>query len=134
MFKRILVAFDGSSPANRAAHMALALAAKYSAYVTFLIVDCSPPEGGGVGQGLNLHSEIKKASKIAHERGLQDENFKVEVESGLVAQTVTNYAAHHDCDVIVMGRRGLGPVKRLFLGSVSTEVLSLAECTVIAVR
>ncbi len=131
MFKRILVAFDGSKPANRAAHVALDLAAKYSARVTFLLVDYVH---AGAGSGMDSSSAIKKALKIAREKGLQDEDFKVVVEVGFAAQTIANYAVRNDYDVIVMGRRGLGSVNRLLLGSVSTKVLSLAKCTVITVR
>ncbi len=136
MFKRILVAFDGSKHANRAAHVALDLAAKYSARVTFLIVDyVHVPSVGSSGgaSGMDASSAIKKALKIAREKGLQDEDFKVVVEVGFAAQTIANYAVHYDYDVIVMGRRGVGKVKALLLGSVSTEVLSLAKCTVITV-
>ncbi len=135
MFKRILVAFDGSKHANRAAHVALDLAAKYSARVTFLLVDyVHVGESSGAGSGMDASSAIKKALKIAREKGLQDEDFEVVVEVGFAAQTIASYAVHNDYDVIVMGRRGLGSVKGLLLGSVSTKVLSLAKCTVITVR
>ena len=137
MFKRILVAFDGSKHANRAAHVAFDLAAKYSARVTFLLVDFVGAGGegsSGAGPGMDATSAIKKALKIAREKGLQDEDFEVVVEVGYAAQTIANYAVRNDYDVIVMGRRGLGSVNRLLLGSVSTKVLSLAKCTVITVR
>ncbi len=130
MFKRILVAFDGSKHANRAAHVAFDLAAKYSARVTFLLVDF-------VGEGdkeMDATSAIKMALKIAREKGLQDEDFDVVVEVGYAAQIIANYAVRNDYDVIAMGRRGLGSVNRLLLGSVSTKILSLAKCTVITVR
>jgi nucleotide-binding universal stress UspA family protein len=35
---------------------------------------------------------------------------------------------------IVMGRRGVGPVRGLLMGSVSLKMNSLAECPVLTVR
>ncbi len=141
MFKRILVAFDGSEHANRAAHVALDLAAKYSAHVTFLLVSYSlasprvgsPRSGGGWIMQTDDSSIIEQASNIALAKGLQDEDFEVVVETGHLAKTIVNYALRNNYDVIVLGRRGVGKVKALLLGSVSTEVLSLAKCTVITV-
>lgn len=37
-------------------------------------------------------------------------------------------------DVVVMGARGLGHVTRLFLGSVSEQVLRHADCPVLIVK
>jgi nucleotide-binding universal stress UspA family protein len=42
-------------------------------------------------------------------------------------------AVELDAGVIVVGSRGLGGVKRLFLGSVSTHVVQNAPCAVLVV-
>jgi nucleotide-binding universal stress UspA family protein len=55
---------------------------------------------------------------------------------GHAAGTIIAYATKHlaEDDVIVMGRRGLGDVSGLILGSVSHEVSHLADCGVLTVR
>jgi nucleotide-binding universal stress UspA family protein len=44
------------------------------------------------------------------------------------------YAKKHDCHHIFMGKRGLGLVKGLVLGSVTTKVISLADMPVTLVK
>jgi nucleotide-binding universal stress UspA family protein len=39
-----------------------------------------------------------------------------------------------DADLIVVGSRGLNPVQRILLGSVSSKVVHRAECDVLVVR
>jgi nucleotide-binding universal stress UspA family protein len=39
-----------------------------------------------------------------------------------------------DADLVVVGSRGLNPIQRLLLGSVSSKVVHRAECDVLVVR
>jgi nucleotide-binding universal stress UspA family protein len=41
---------------------------------------------------------------------------------------------HRGADLVVLGSRGLGGVRRLVLGSVSESVLTHAACSVLIVR
>ena len=47
-------------------------------------------------------------------------------EIGDPTARILETARSHDADLIVIGRRGLGPIGRLLLGSVSAKVLQLA--------
>jgi nucleotide-binding universal stress UspA family protein len=51
---------------------------------------------------------------------------------GLPADVIVRDAA--DADVVVVGARGLGPLKRVLLGSVSENVVGHASCPVLVVR
>ncbi|NIO03304.1 MAG: universal stress protein [Proteobacteria bacterium] len=50
------------------------------------------------------------------------------------AERIIEFAREKSVDMIVIGSRGLGPVKGLFLGSVSTKVCHLADCTCVTVK
>lgn len=50
------------------------------------------------------------------------------LEAGPPAEVIVTAAEQRHVDLIVMGARGLGPVKERLLGSVSHRVLSLAPC------
>lgn len=50
------------------------------------------------------------------------------------SEVIVRDATTHASDLIVMGARGLGMVKRLLLGSVSESVLRHAACPVLIVH
>lgn len=52
--------------------------------------------------------------------------------TGLPADVIVRNAA--DADLVVVGARGLGPLKRVLLGSVSENVIGHASCPVLVVR
>jgi nucleotide-binding universal stress UspA family protein len=51
-----------------------------------------------------------------------------------VGDALLKYADDHECDLIVTGDHGRGKLKRLFLGSVSRDVLRHASCSVLVAR
>ncbi|HEY3188207.1 MAG TPA: universal stress protein, partial [Solirubrobacteraceae bacterium] len=53
---------------------------------------------------------------------------------GPAAEVIVGEASKHASDLVVMGARGLGTIKRLLLGSVSESVLRHAGCPVLIVR
>jgi len=56
------------------------------------------------------------------------------VEHGRPADVLIDRASNSFCDLIVVGNRGLGPIARLVLGSVSTHLVDHARCPVLVVR
>ena len=53
---------------------------------------------------------------------------------GPPAEVVVSMAEEQKADLIVMGARGLGPVKELLFGSVSHNILTLAPCATLIVH
>jgi len=53
---------------------------------------------------------------------------------GSPAKTILSMAEEQKADLIVMGARGLGPVKERLLGSVSHRILTLAPCATLIVN
>ncbi len=56
------------------------------------------------------------------------------LREGRPAEEVTELAEELDVGLVVIGSRGLGPVKRLVTGSVSEGVVHLAHCSTLVVR
>jgi nucleotide-binding universal stress UspA family protein len=56
------------------------------------------------------------------------------VEDGDAAHRIVEVAQRENVDLIVMGRRGLGDLKGLLLGSVSHKVAQLATCACLTVE
>ncbi len=53
---------------------------------------------------------------------------------GDAAAEIVRVAEESGADLVVLGARGLNPLKRLVLGSVSTKVLHGAPCDVLVVK
>jgi len=50
------------------------------------------------------------------------------LEIGSPADRIVEYAAKHQAGLVLVGARGLGPIKERFMGSVSHRVLTFAPC------
>ena len=57
-----------------------------------------------------------------------------QLESGSPAEIIVTTAKDQRIDLIVMGARGLGPIKERLLGSVSHRVLTFASCAKLIVK
>ena len=56
------------------------------------------------------------------------------VMDGKPAENIIAVANHDNADMIVMGRRGLGDIAGLLMGSVSHKVTHMAECACLTVK
>ncbi len=150
MFEKILVPTDGSEHAARAVAMASDLAVKYEAELTLLHVmeeigTCRIPtelenyariEHVDVSERDMLTTVAKqvvgRAATKAREAGVK--TVREEIDAGSPGATIVDHACKHGTDLIVMGRRGLGRVADLFMGSVSHRVTQLADCACLTVK
>jgi nucleotide-binding universal stress UspA family protein len=75
---------------------------------------------------------IDGAKGHAEQKGL--DNVNARLESGDPADSILRCIDEENIDCVVLGSRGLGNIKSLFLGSVSHKVANHAPCTCIAVK
>lgn len=75
---------------------------------------------------------LERARKKAVENGAQ--NIETRLLDGEPAKAIVEAAREEKADLIAMGTRGLGQLKRLFVGSVSYKVSHSAPCTTMVVR
>jgi nucleotide-binding universal stress UspA family protein len=141
MFRRLLVAFDGSSHAHTALADAIELAQANNGRLTvmavvpdsslWLGVACEVP--GNLG-GLDASNEREYQSML--DRAVQTVPADVPVikliTRGNAAARIIAEAPDHD--LIVMGSRGRGELRSLLLGSVSHAVLRSSPVPVLVVR
>jgi nucleotide-binding universal stress UspA family protein len=147
MYQNILCCVDGSEHALKAAEHACQLAQKFGGKLTFLTVakELRPSEqvkrfielehlSGEPQYVLDEYTEaiMDKAKDVAEASGLK--GVKSEIKTGNPARTILEYADRKKVDAIVLGRRGMGDVEGVLLGSVSHKVASLAKCTVVTTR
>ena len=75
---------------------------------------------------------VDEARDHARAKGLQ--KVEVRLEGGNPADRILQSIGEENIDCVIMGSRGLGELKGLFLGSVSHKVANHAPCTCIAVK
>ncbi|KAJ4817573.1 Adenine nucleotide alpha hydrolases-like superfamily protein [Rhynchospora pubera] len=61
-------------------------------------------------------------------------NVKTHVVVGDPKEKICEVAANLKCDLLVMGCRAIGPIKRMFLGSVSNYCINHVGCPVVVIK
>ncbi len=97
-------------------------------------VDRSSETGAALRRALDLSGQqiLDEAAETARERGAKD--VTVSLQEGDPVRRILECAEREKADLIVVGSRGLGDLKGLFLGSVSHKVSQLATCSCITVK
>lgn len=138
--KTILIATDGTEPAQQAVHVGLELAADENASVIFVhataLVDLvegmedpkAPPNRVPVPEE---DAVLNEALELARERGVA---VQTELLLGYVPAQIARLAEEIDADMIVVGSRSLSPLKRAVLGSVSRPLLGMTRRPVLIVQ
>ena len=75
---------------------------------------------------------LEQAAKTARKAGAK--NVEVAAMSGDPADEVVAWAGKRDADLIVCGNRGLGRWKSMLLGSTSSKITQLSECSCLTVK
>ena len=83
-----------------------------------------------------MHKEEKKMILSEALKTLENKNIKANAifEEGHPAETIVRVASEQGFDMIIIGSRGMGGLKRLFLGSVSNAVVHNAKVSVLTVK
>jgi nucleotide-binding universal stress UspA family protein len=135
--KTIAVGYDGGIEARHALHLAGALAKACDAQVRILsavttpILATSPAayEADWLSEAQQgSRVEVDLAQQTIEHMGVQSSG---DVVLGLAVDELVELS--HEVDLIVVGSRGWGPVRRLLLGSTSERLVREAACPVIAV-
>ncbi len=146
---RVLIGTDGSEDALSAATQGLSLLAPPESVTLVCIVETpgaatSGLESGFAG-GMASDQEVERAWALVEEEAREvlehtaaalSTTATVEqvTRSGEAGPALCRLAEELDADVIIVGSRGRGAIKRALLGSVSSHVTNNAPCAVVVVR
>jgi nucleotide-binding universal stress UspA family protein len=145
IYKRILVAVDGSSTSNAGLAEALRLAKDQGAVLGLLhVIDelsiVTIPEGV-MSAGIMIDALrdagqqiMKKIVAGVRKKGLEPDTKIVEAIGTRVADQVVAHAKRWRADLIVMGTHGRRGVNRMFMGSDAELVVRTAPVPVLLVR
>jgi nucleotide-binding universal stress UspA family protein len=127
-YRKMLVAFDGSESGKNALRQAITLAELEKSWIKVLAV---VPTYEGDLEFIGV-SEIEKvlkgprdkllrmAQEVARAEGTE---VMTNVQQGEPYETIVDVCDEENCDLIVMGRRGLRRLERMLMGSVTAKVI-----------
>ncbi|MPV86012.1 universal stress protein [Ostreibacterium oceani] len=145
MFKKILVAIDGSDAAKAALEKAIELNQSLHADIYILLVQkhmsnleasmhMMPNDNSTVGDSVLAYSEqLVKSAKSTVTAANPEINVRGFIKIGPVARTIIAFAEERQIDLIVLGSRGHGDRDGFMLGSVSHKVTSMANIPVLVI-
>ena len=147
---KILLATDGSKEAALAARTASELAQMTESELHVVQARIPPRypifyEGYDEGVDVGAYAQEKSEELARRGQGLLDEQVrKIKAAGGSVAQAhlrvgkpdvqISALAEEIGAGLIVVGSRGLGAMRRVLMGSVSSSVVRHAHCPVLVVR
>ena len=139
MYASVIVAMDGSEQSLLALDHARAIA---ECFRSKLILVHAFPHTSDLRDSIEYNHlvelRIKRGEEIIEMARKQLGRTSIAVEEDLLespaAEAILSAAAIRNSDLIVMGSRGMGSLKGMVFGSVSTKVSHYAPCPVMVVR
>jgi nucleotide-binding universal stress UspA family protein len=146
---KIILAVDGSKYSNWAVDLLLKLPLDQEPEVDVLhVVDQAvryrpvifPPLGLEFLKVLRAEIERSLALKdrlvtrVAEKMRIRWKKVRPLVERGNAAEMIVKLAEDNGADLIILGSRGLNPIRGFFLGSVSQKVVTYAPCSVLVAK
>jgi nucleotide-binding universal stress UspA family protein len=139
MYKKILLASDGSEHSKRAAENAIHIAkcSQGSTVDVVYVVDHDRVKSD-VLKNWNSNElgdirveRMKTVEKIAEEAGV---TYKLTILHGEPGPIIVDYINKNNFDIAIIGSRGLNGLQEFVLGSVSHKVAKRANCPVLIVK
>jgi nucleotide-binding universal stress UspA family protein len=148
MSKRIFVAIDSSSTAQKALDEAIRLASALGASLCIATaVDEGPLIQHGMGLGTyididKVKAEMRESSNALLDQSLAQasvagcpaERLLIESSQRRVAEMIADAAAQWGADLIVVGTHGRRGFERLLVGSVAENLVRIATTSLLLVR
>jgi|KBSMisStandDraft_5_1062788.scaffolds.fasta_scaffold349121_1 nucleotide-binding universal stress UspA family protein len=148
MFKRILVATDGSTLSEQAVAKAIDLSLLTDAELHAITVAHLEPHSYFEGSSVLSQRQIEESHSrsVAAAQALVDAVKGIALAKGVrraeavvaksnqVAESIVEFATNHDCDLIVMASHGRRGLTRLLMGSETLHVLTHSHTPVLVLR
>lgn len=145
IYQNILVAVDGTEPANRAITQGAELAQALGATLSVVTVS-APPQVFAAESGWALPPSIFEEIDAANAEGAKKVftaaeaiagiqlKEKIHMENAGAAEGIIDAASNIGADLIVMGSHGHRGINKLLLGSQASRVLSISTIPVLIVK
>jgi len=139
MYKKILLATDGSEHSKRAAENAIHIATctEGSKIEVVYVVDADRAKSDVLSNwnSVDVNDSRKQRMKDVEEKAKEaGVSYEIKVLHGEPGPAIVEYVNKNQIDVVVIGSRGLSGIQEFVLGSVSHKVAKRANCPVLIVK
>lgn len=139
MYKKILLAADGSDHSIRATSEVIKIASvnETSIVTVVLVADYSQAKSDVLHSGSSVELDMKRRRKLMPVEELlrsANINYRIEILHGVPGPSIVEFANKQNYELLVIGSRGLNSLQEMVLGSVSHKVVKRAECPVMIVK
>jgi len=140
MYRKILLAYDGSAGAKKALKTGIQLSQIQQTELWALAVEEKLPRFSATIDEVQEEKEfanryygalLEEASRQAREAGME---LKILLRAGHAAKTIVEVAREGAFDLVIVGHSGLSEVWAKFLGTTAEKVSRHAPCSVLIVR
>lgn len=136
--KKVLVVLDGSKNSFKGLDEAITLARNCHAVITGVYVTpLSPPTSDEQKAYMknyllkNANKFMKKAKNQSAQNGIL---FKEKILCGNEGSRIVKFAQDKNFDLVIVGSRGMGSLKEMFLGSTSSYIIHKSKIPVMVVK
>ncbi len=139
LYKKILLAVDGSEYSVRATKEAIKISSLLDDYVVeaVFVVDFAKSKSDVLHSKGKEQLELHRREKLAPIVELLKKNninHQTKLLHGEPGPTIIDYANKESFDLLVIGSRGLNTLQEMVLGSVSHKVMKRVKCPVLLVK
>ena len=139
MFKRIVVANDGSEGGLKALVMACELAKRHRSSLHMISVEELPDFPASIDEVIEakdaenhkFHAVVEHARKIAKSKGV---SLKTEVVAGHAAASIVERVKAMKADLLVVGFMGHSALYERIIGGTTDRLVRLAPCPVLVAK
>lgn len=144
MFNEILVAYDGSDCSKKALAKACEMQEQNPYVKLHILTAFSLPAnqmfslyGPAITEEIVEQYENQARARLEEAEqnvGSEREGCTFHILRGDPANAILQYSEAHHIDLIIVGSRGLGAVKGMIMGSVSSRIVQQAHCNVLIIK
>jgi nucleotide-binding universal stress UspA family protein len=139
MFKRIVVANDGSEGAFKALALACDIAKRNRTVLHMISVEMLPNMPASIDEVIEaktdenhkFHDVLAKARSIAKKKGVKLDS---KVVAGHAASAIVAHVKAHKADLLIVGFMGHSALYERIIGGTADRLVRLAPCPVLVVK
>jgi nucleotide-binding universal stress UspA family protein len=138
MYRKILVAFDGSESSVNALLQAFTLACDEKCWITVATIVPSYEGDLDLTGVKDIHESFRRTGEdiLSKARAVAEKEkamIRTVLDEGLPFERLIDIAEEENAGIIIMGRRGMSRIERVFVGSVAARVIGSSMRDVLVV-